>query len=63
MNSASRCCCAREVLGSMERLRAGLALVALAEPWAERRFVVCHRAEPRLSDSARRLLAQLQLWM
>jgi DNA-binding transcriptional LysR family regulator len=40
-----------------------LALVALDEPWAERRFVVCHRAEPRLSASARLLLAQLQLWM
>jgi DNA-binding transcriptional LysR family regulator len=40
-----------------------LALVALAEPWAERRFVVCHRAEPLLSASARLLLAQLQLWM
>jgi hypothetical protein len=25
--------------------------------------VVCHRAEPLLSASARLLLAQLQLWM
>ena len=43
-----------------------LALVALDEPWAERRFVVCHRDGPLLSASARLLLAQLQLrqlWM
>jgi DNA-binding transcriptional LysR family regulator len=32
-----------------------LALVALDEPWAERRFVLCHRAGL--------LLAELQLWM
>ena len=40
-----------------------LALVALDEPWAERRFVLCHRAGPLLSASARLLLAELQLWM
>ncbi len=37
----------------------GLVMVPLADAWAERRFVVCHRAENLLSASARRLAEHL----
>jgi DNA-binding transcriptional LysR family regulator len=38
----------------------GLAMVPLAERWAQRRFVACVRAEPALSASARRLVEHLR---
>ncbi|MBL8363239.1 MAG: LysR family transcriptional regulator [Rubrivivax sp.] len=37
-----------------------LAFVPLAEPWAERRFVIVSRAEPRVSAAARLLADHLQ---
>lgn len=39
---------------------AGLVTVPLAEPWAERRFVICSRPEAQLSATARLLAAHLQ---
>jgi DNA-binding transcriptional LysR family regulator len=38
---------------------AGLALLPLAEPWAERRFVLCSRGEAGLSATARLLVEHL----
>jgi DNA-binding transcriptional LysR family regulator len=37
----------------------GLKLVALREPWAERRFIICYRDQPALSPAAQLLLAHL----
>lgn len=39
---------------------AGLVMLPLAEPWAERRFVICSRAEAQLSATARLLAVHLQ---
>jgi DNA-binding transcriptional LysR family regulator len=39
---------------------AGLVLLPLAEPWAERRFVVCSRPEAALSATARLLVEHLK---
>lgn len=38
---------------------AGLTMVPLAEPWAERRFVICSRAEALVSATARALVEHL----
>jgi DNA-binding transcriptional LysR family regulator len=38
----------------------GLAMVPLAEPWAERRFVICSRADASLSATTRLLIEHLR---
>lgn len=38
----------------------GLRVIALSEPWAQRRFAICFREEASLSAAARLLLAHLQ---
>ena len=41
-------------------VRSGLTLVPLSDPWAERRFVVCSRADPLLPATARLLIDHLR---
>ena len=47
----------REAVGAAAQ---GLVLLPLAEPWAERRFVVCSRPETTLSATARLLVEHLR---